>query len=184
MTSLAPPPTYIPTGYKLSHKMRVSPPMSERPCEVRLISQREGKPPSKSTAQAAAMWEEITTFVTRHNSLPNPASGDERQIEMHKFLMTSPTPDTAPRIYYISQDGVAQWKPFYGEVAGTVASKGIRGYVNHHTGQTIMASKNSGQPLPIYYNCLVSSAEVATHVKPLAMATNIKTTENKPGQGK
>lgn len=184
MTSLAPQPTYIPTGYKLSHKMRVSPPMSERPSEVRLISQREGKPPSKSTAEAAAMWEKIEEFVKRHNALPNRESGDEDQIKMHEFLMTSPTPDTMPRRYYISQDGVADWKPFYGEVAGTVASKGIRGYVNNYTGQTIMAAKNTVQPTPIYYNCLVSSAEVATHVKPHPMATSIKTTENKPGQGK
>ena len=174
----------IPAGYKLSNQMRVFPPMSERPSVVREIAEREGKPPSKTTQAVADMWQKVTDFVEKNNALPSKESGDAEQTEMHTFLLSSPSPDSRQRIYYIQQDGVAPWYPVYGEVAGLQAAKGIRGYVNTRTGQTVVATKDTVQPPPILYDCLVSSAEMATNVKPIKMATSIKTTENKPGQGK
>lgn len=174
----------VPAGYKLSNKMRVFPPHSERASTVRENTARDGKPPSKTTAAAVEMWEKVTAFVEKHNALPSKESGDADQAEMHTFLMTSPSPDTLQRMYYIHQDGVAPWLPVYGEVSGTTAVKGVRGYVNHRTGQTIMATKDTIQPPPILYDCIVSNAELATNVKPISMATSLKTTENQPGQGK
>ena len=192
MTSIQTKQTYIhrcheysvPAGYKLSNKMRVFPPHSERSSTVRETTARDGKAPSKNLVALVEMWEKVTAFVEKHNALPSKESGDAEQAEMHKFLMTSSSPDTLQRIYYIHQDGVAPWLPIYGEVSGTQAVKGIRGYVNNRTGQTIMATKDTVQPAPILYDCIVSSAELATNVKPLSMSTSLKTTENQPGQGK
>ena len=87
---------------------------------------------------------------------------------MHTFLLSSPSSDSRQRIYYIHQDGVAPWYPVYGEVVGVQAAKGVRGYVNTRTGQTV---SHTVQPPPIIYDCLVSSAEMATNVKPIQMAT-------------
>ena len=80
-------------------------------------------------------------------------------------------------VYYIQEYFVAPWVLL-------IWKSVIKGYVNRRTGQSITATKDTLQPEPVYYDCLVPDAEFATNVVPSRMITEIKTTENKPGQGK
>tara|TARA_B100001093_G_scaffold383329_1_gene368979 strand:- start:2668 stop:3231 length:564 start_codon:yes stop_codon:yes gene_type:complete len=168
----------IPVGYRISNKLRVFPPQSERPSTIAEAEKREGKPASKTTKESVVMWEKVLEYVKRHNALPSSESDEQEVREMHSWLLKKPSIDSAPRMYYIHQDGVAPWVPVYDE------NSAIKGYLNRRTGQSITATKDTIQPEPIYYDCLVSNAEFATNVVPSKMNTQLKTTENKPGQGK
>jgi hypothetical protein len=168
----------IPVGYRISNKFHVFPPQSERPSTIAAAEKREGKPASKTTKESVAMWEKVEKYVNLHNALPTRESDDAEVRDMHEWLLKKPSIDSAPRLYYIHQDGVAPWVPAYDE------NSVIKGYVNRRTGQSITATKDTLQPEPVYYDCLVPDAEFATNVVPSKMITKLKTTENKPGQGK
>ena len=163
----------IPSGYRLSHKMHVSPPVSER---LEVVTS-EAKPPPKSVLEACNMWEKVKEHVGRHNSLPTCQSGESDQIEMHKFLMTKTPGYNGKRVEFIHTDGVCKWKPIYDTKSGDKCM----GWYNNRTGQVTISKE---EPLPIMYDCLVSSAEMATWVKPGGYRTGTRYSENKPGQGK
>lgn len=169
----------IPSGYRKSNQFRVFPPMTERMIEIQAQSNRDGKAPQPSAIETAKKWEEVSNHVSKYNSIPSSASDNTHEVELHKWLLKE------NRLSYITQDGVAEWKPVYEKGVGvSETTKHPVAYVNSRNNRAIVADRNTPKPPPIYFDQLVSTAEFADNLSPEPMTTNLKTTENRPGMGK
>ena len=175
----------IPKGYRISNKFRVFPPIYERLKVIESQSKHDGKPPQKAALENSLMWEDVINHVEKYNSIPSSESDNPAEVLLHKWLLKSPRNDSAKRINYIQQDGVAEWKAVYDTTvtAGDIGKCPVA-YVNHYSGRSISANKNTPRPMAIHFDQLVSTAEIATNIKPDPMMTHLKTTENRPGMGK